>query len=152
MESMKNRYFLGIDPGSHKVGLAIVDSQKKMVYKNIINPVNIVDTINSIIEEYDIEDIGIGNTGNCKKLISYLNLIKVYRANQKKKLNIHIVDERNSTLEARKIFVQKEKNPLKKLFTYVCSIFLPLDDYAAFVIACRLVSKLENVSRQKQNL
>lgn len=149
---MNNKYFLGIDPGSHKIGIAVVDSQKRVVYKNIVNSVNIVDVLNSIVEEYDIEDIAIGNSGNCKKFISYLNLIKIYRANQRKKLNIHVIDERNSTIEARKIFVQKEKNLLKRFWTYICSMFIPLDDYAAFVIACRLISQQDNANKQKQNL
>ncbi|MEM3393549.1 MAG: Holliday junction resolvase RuvX, partial [Candidatus Methanomethylicia archaeon] len=143
---------LGIDPGSHKIGIAVIDNQKTLVYKSIVKINNFIDIIQGIIEEYEIEDIALGNGNNFKKLISYINLIKIYRINQRKKLNIYIIDEKNSTIEARKIFLQQEKSFVKKIINYIYSLFLPLDDYSAFVIACRLFSKYNITDTEKQNL
>ncbi len=149
---MKKKYFLGIDPGNYKIGIAVVDQNKQLVYKNILKNINILDPLYSIIEEYDIEEVAIGNGGNYKKIMGIVNVIKIARNNQKKRLEIYVVDEKNSSIEARKIFVDKEKNIFKKIISYFQSIFIPLDDYSAFVIICRFLSSKGFVKKQTKSI
>ncbi|MCS7165006.1 MAG: Holliday junction resolvase RuvX [Candidatus Calescibacterium sp.] len=146
------KYYLGIDPGTHKVGIAIANHNKQMVYKTIVKFSSILDTIQSLVEEYDIEDIILGNGSNYKKVLGMINIIKIARVNQKKKLNIHIVDEKNSSIEARKIFISKEKSIIGKIICYLRSLFIDIDDYSAFVLVCRFISNKGNIKKQIYNL
>lgn len=147
-----SKYYLGIDPGTHKVGIAIVDQNKHLVYKAILRLSSMLDTLQWFIEEYDIEDIILGNGNSYRKILGMINIIKIARLNQKKKLNIHIVDERNSSIEARKIFVSKEKNIIRRIICYFKSLFIDIDDYAAFVLVCRFISSAGYIKKQIHNL
>jgi len=134
------KYFLGIDPGSNKFGIAIVTENKELVYKNIIKEDDCINVLKSLIEEYDIEDVVVGNGSGSKKLINFLKIIRLSRLSYKKNLNVFWVNERNTTIEAIRLFIGSETNLFKKIFNFIKSIFLPLDDYAAYVIVCRYLS------------
>ncbi|MCS6955314.1 MAG: Holliday junction resolvase RuvX [Candidatus Calescibacterium sp.] len=152
MYKISKKYYLGIDPGTSKLGLAVVNDNKEIIYKSIVRINTVLDILQWIIEEYDIEDVIVGNGSNHRRIVGMINVIRIARNNQKKRLNIHIVDERNSSLEARKIFVDKEKRFLKKMFCYIRSLFMDLDDYSAFVLVCRFISNSGYIKRQIQNL
>ncbi len=149
---LAKKYFLGIDPGYKKCGIAVVNFQKEIVYKNIIKTLNIFDILLTITEEYEIEEVAVGNGTNYKKIINYLNAIKSIRENQKKKMNIYLIDEKNSTIEARKMFLKKEKSLIKKIINFFKSLFIPLDDLAALVIVSRLIDNYKELNYKKQNL
>ncbi|MEN3014743.1 MAG: Holliday junction resolvase RuvX [bacterium] len=149
---MKKRYFIGIDPGYKKVGIALVDQDKQIVYKSISKSSYFLDILHWLVEEYDVEDIIVGNGGNYRTIIGALNILKFSRNSQKRNLNIHKVDESSSSIEARKIFVEKEKNFIGRIICYLKSFFLPLDDYAAYVLVCRFLSNLPEDKRQPKNI
>lgn len=148
---MNKKYFIGVDPGTKKIGIALVDNNKSLVYKTITNLHNFLDILFWIVEEYDVEDIVVGNGINHRKVIGLVNIVKVTMNSKKKKINIHIIDERNSTIDARKIFVQNQKNLISKIICYFKSWFLSLDDYSALVLVHRFLSN-NNFKKQIQNL
>ncbi len=85
---------LGFDPGKDKCGVAIVDQQKP-IYHQVVSSEKVIPTLQQLIQEYAIELIVMGNLTTSKlwqqKLLT--GLIE--------DIPIVLVDENNSTLEAR---------------------------------------------------
>jgi len=138
------RYFLGIDPGSKKIGIAVVTQNKELVYKNIVEIDSSINVLHSLIEEYDIQEVVLGDGGGHKKINNFLKIIKISMLSQKKNLNIFLVNEKNTTIEAMKLFLKNENNLIKKFINFIKAIFFPLDDYAAYVIVCKFLSNYSN--------
>jgi len=132
----KNRYILGIDPGNYKIGLAILDTKKNMIiYKNITKIFHFLDVISTIIDEYEIKKIFLGNGNGYKKILFLLNSL----SNIYKNLSIEVVNEYNTSFKARKLYVQEGKNWLNKLTRFIRSFFIEIDDYSAIIILKRYI-------------
>ncbi|MCX7871477.1 MAG: Holliday junction resolvase RuvX [bacterium] len=132
----KNRYILGIDPGNYKIGLAILDTKKNMIiYKNITKIFHFLDVISTIIDEYEIKKIVLGNGNGYKKILFLLNSL----SNIYKNLSIEVVNEYNTSFKARKLYVQEGKNWLNKLTRFIRSFFIEIDDYSAIIILKRYI-------------
>jgi RNase H-fold protein (predicted Holliday junction resolvase) len=86
---------LGFDPGRDKCGLAVSDGNKKILYHEVVLSQNAIATIEKLHEEFSLELLVMGNQTTAKswrqELEEHLN----------KTIPIVMVDERNSSLEAR---------------------------------------------------
>jgi RNase H-fold protein (predicted Holliday junction resolvase) len=123
---------LSIDPGKDKTGLAVIDSSKVILERKVIPSLNIASEVTDIYYRHEIGLVVIGNGGPARmteKKISNLNI----------KCGIIFVNEKGSTLEARKLFWKDNKKVW--FLRWVPSSFLlppkPYDDYAAAVIGLR---------------
>jgi RNase H-fold protein (predicted Holliday junction resolvase) len=141
----KNRYILGIDPGNYKIGIAILDTKNNtIIYKNIIKIFNFLDVIQTMINEYEIIKIVLGNGTGYKKILFLINSLNSLQ-NFSKNFSVEIISEHNTTFQARKLYVNEAKNWLTKLIRFIKSFFIDIDDYSAIVILQKYLVNLNKI-------
>ncbi len=141
----KNRYILGIDPGNYKIGIAILDTKNNtIIYKNITKIFNFLDVIQTMINEYEIIKIVLGNGTGYKKVLFLINSLNSLQ-NFSKNLSVEIISEHNTTFQARKLYINEAKNWLAKLIRFIKSFFIDIDDYSAIVILQKYLANLNKI-------
>jgi RNase H-fold protein (predicted Holliday junction resolvase) len=141
----KNRYILGIDPGNYKIGIAILDTRNNtIIYKNITKIFNFLDVIQTMINEYEIIKIVLGNGTGYKKVLFLINSLNSLQ-NFSKNLSVEIISEHNTTFQARKLYINEAKNWLAKLIRFIKSFFIDIDDYSAIVILQKYLANLNKI-------
>ncbi|MGD1856686.1 MAG: resolvase [Leptolyngbyaceae cyanobacterium] len=131
---------LGFDPGRYKCGLAIVGLDRSLCHHEIVLAENVVDRIEALRQTYPISLIVMGDqTGS--------TLWKQELMRLKEGPNVILVDERNSSLEARdrywEMFPPTGINRL--LPQSLRSIPRPIDDIVAILLIERYLNKLTEV-------
>ncbi|AFY77722.1 MAG: pre-16S rRNA-processing nuclease YqgF [Hydrococcus sp. C42_A2020_068] len=86
---------LGFDPGRDKCGVAIVGLDRQLFYHQVVSAAVAIDTIKSLCQQFAIERLVIGNQTTAKQWRQQL------KENLPSSVLIKMVDERNSSLEAR---------------------------------------------------
>ena len=124
-----NEVFLAVDPGKFKCGIAVGTRESVIIHK-VIPSVQLKSESMAIIDEYSISHILIGNATLSK---SAGDVLKQFG------LPITFVDEKNTSLEARKLYFKS--NPPRGFYRFI-PISLqappcPIDDYAAIIIMNR---------------
>lgn len=124
---------IAIDPGKSKAGIAVYKSKVGPLYLNIVENTGIIPKLKEYIKEYPSAQIILGDGTFGKETAKTLKIAK---------LEFVFVDEKNSTLEARKRYFQI--NPPKGLWAFMPKGLLftnrPLDDYAALVLAEKYIT------------
>lgn len=124
---------LGFDPGRDKCGLALVSSDKQILYNQVINSEDSIEIINDLSNKYKPFKLVMGNQTTSKqwkrRLIDNLNL----------PIEIILVDEKNSTVEARqKYWEMYPAQGLTKLIPRSLRIPpRPVDDIVALILIDR---------------
>ncbi len=119
---------LSIDPGLDKCGIAVV-SHEQVYTKEIIQVSALIDSVSDIMGIYDISKVIVGNGTGSNNIINQL----------KKRLSIPIitVDESNTTLRARELYIKE--NPPRGIYRFIPKGLIapkkPYDDYTAVIIA-----------------
>lgn len=132
--SYNSEYTLGIDYGSRKIGLAIVDINCVVVAIVTVNIDNIKKTLEEWRNRYKPVNTVAGKT---KPAQQFLPLVLGFEPIW--------VDEQNSTIEARALFYKIR--PKQSLIKYIRELILyllgayHLDGWAAAVIALRYLNK-----------
>lgn len=129
-----NKFYLGIDPGRSKTGLALVDEAGKILSLRIAESQNIHNEIVDFLKDNCPAQIVLGNGTNS---------VIIGEAAQKALSNVAVVvvEEAHSTEEARSLY-WKENPPqgLKKLVPLGLLVPpVPLDAYAAVVLVRRFL-------------
>jgi RNase H-fold protein (predicted Holliday junction resolvase) len=128
---------LGFDPGRDKCGLALVNNDNKILYNKVINSEDSIEIINDLINKYKPFKLVMGNQTTSKQwkkqLIDNLNL----------SIEIILVDEKNSTVEARqKYWEMYPPQGLTKLIPKGLRIPpRPVDDIVALILIDRYLDK-----------
>ena len=121
---------IAIDPGTKKCGYAVVDSNLSVLQREVITTGKIVETITDSLNIYKIDKIILGNGTNYKNIEESLK-------NHFSKLKIVLIEEKFSTLEARKKYF--EAHPPQGLSKLIpVSLRVPpcyYDDFVAFLLA-----------------
>jgi RNase H-fold protein (predicted Holliday junction resolvase) len=86
---------LGFDPGRDKCGLAIMDAQEKVYYHQVVSSTEAIATIKELCQQFSLELVVMGNQTTAKSWRQQLEAIL------DKTIPLVMVDERNSSLEAR---------------------------------------------------
>jgi len=138
---IKTEIILAIDPGTKKCGYALVDSNLTLLSKNIIYFENLSKKLEELFCDYRIGKVILGDGTNYKKVESAIR--------QKfPRLTIKLVDERFSTLKARKRYF--EMNPPRGIFKLIpVSLRIPprdYDDIVALLLAENYFESLEDTS------
>ncbi|PIS28090.1 resolvase [Candidatus Saganbacteria bacterium CG08_land_8_20_14_0_20_45_16] len=124
---------LAIDPGKDKCGLAVLTLEKKVIERQIVKRSEIITTTLAYLHKYQIITVVIGASSNGKKLAQEF---------ADNKIKCILLDEKNSTLEARKLYWQE--NPPQGLWKFIpTSLRVPpvaVDDYAAVIIGERYLT------------
>jgi len=137
---------LAIDPGSNKCGISIISVPDKVpLIRKIIKVEKLKDAFTVFFTKFSIDSIVIGNgtySATIKKLIiETMNDISEIKI----KPEIHLVDEKNTTLEANALY--KKENPLPFPLCLIpdtlIPVNVPVDHYAAFVIGLRFLDKIK---------
>ena len=121
---------IAIDPGTKKCGYAVVDSNLSVLQREVIFTEKIAKTIKDSLNIYKINKIILGNGTNYKKIEERLK-------NNFPQLKIILIEEKFSTLEARKKYF--ETHPPRGIFKFIpLSLRVPpsyYDDFAAVLLA-----------------
>ena len=130
---------LGVDPGSAKTGLAIVNQNREIFWRQIIAPEQLGIHLNAILQTQRLEIIALGDSTASQR--AKIQIEAVLRS-QNSPAALQIVDEYGSTLEARALYWHaKPPRGWKRLIPL--SLQVPnesIDDFAAAVIALRALN------------
>ena len=133
---MKNKLYLGVDPGRSKTGLALVDAEGKIIRQQIAATATIATAIENFIQNQNPVLIVLGNGTNNASLAAALDQVVP-------QLPRELIDEAHSTEEARALYWQcnppqgwRRLIPLGLLVPPV-----PLDDYAAIILVRRFLEE-----------
>ena len=119
---------IGFDPGKDKCGLAVATDDGQVLYHQVIQSENAIETINNLIDRYHPDQIIMGNQTTSKqwqkKLTEHLSV------------EIILVNEKNSTLEARdKYWQMYPPQGLTKLIPQGLRVpSRPIDDIVAIIL------------------
>lgn len=133
------KYLLALDPGSEKIGTAVLDYQAQEQEKTIVKTEELIDHLKEIFKIYQIEEIIIGNGTGAEKIIKLLK-------NNFESLKIELVEEKFTTEEAQARYLKEKpmSNYEKLLRKFIdWKLKKPLDDYAALIIAEKYLKKLD---------
>ncbi len=121
---------LGIDPGSRKVGVAVLTADGAVPFRAILQPETLVEDLRPLIERYRIDAIAVGGGTRGSEILHQLADFG---------LPCERVDETSTTLHARKLYF--DANPPRGWRRLVPRGMLtpprPIDDFAAELIARR---------------
>ena len=149
------KFILGIDPGRDKTGFAIVNldgglicsgifnsNEREKFFDAILNGNDISEFViegEPLVEGLNIKFLALGNGTQSKDFYNYL------KNKFPNDIKIKLIDEKNTTLEARKLYWKIHKpNLLQRLLPE--SMRVPkriLDDLAAWKIALRALKDVE---------
>jgi RNase H-fold protein (predicted Holliday junction resolvase) len=121
---------LGIDPGTRKVGLAVVDAGGNAL-EIAIEPLDgVADRVRALLGRYGVDAIAIGKGTNALGLAQRMGNLGI---------PIGYVDERETTLKARSLyFADHPPRGWRRLIPLGMQLPpRPVDDYAAVLIARR---------------
>jgi RNase H-fold protein (predicted Holliday junction resolvase) len=121
---------LGIDPGTRKVGLAVVDAGGKAIEIAIEPLEEVALRVGALLARYTVDAIAVGKGTNASVLGERLSGMGV---------PIGYVDERETTLKARSLyFADHPPRGWRRLIPLGMQLPpRPVDDYAAVLIARR---------------
>ena len=129
-----NKFYLGIDPGRSKTGLALVDGKGEIVSLRIAESQNIDNEIFEFIKENCPAQIVLGNGTNSRNICEAVQKVLP-------NISVNVVEEAHSTEEARTLYW--EENPpkgWKKLVPIGMLVPpIPLDAYAAVILVRRFL-------------
>lgn len=123
---------IAIDPGREKCGVVVVDADGKILARCIVAPGKIVEKVAEFLERYSAQVFVLGDATASKVVQDALTVAFPL-------LQIVVVPEKNSTLEAREIY-WRENPPRgwRKLVPLSLQVPPePIDDFAAVVLARR---------------
>jgi RNase H-fold protein (predicted Holliday junction resolvase) len=132
---------LGFDPGRDKCGLAVMGSDRRVDFHQVVSSEEAIATMEQLSQQFAIDLIVIGN----------LTTAKTWKQELEKNLSISIpiamVDERNSTLEARDRYWQMyPPQGLSKLIPQSLKVPpRPLDDIVAILLIERYLGTREKI-------
>ncbi len=130
---------LGVDPGSRKVGVAVLAESGEVAFRAILRPGGLLDEIRPLVERFGVEAIAVGGGTRGTETLDRLGELG---------LPCERVDETSTTLDARKLYF--EAYPPSGWRRFIPRGMLtpprPIDDFAAELIARRFAEKLRERS------
>lgn len=134
MVSSPKAAVLGVDPGRQKVGLAVIDDQGEILWRAIVPVVELGTAIREALDKYSPPVMALGGStasGGAKTILAGVGA----------KVDIRVVDEKNSTLEARALYWEAHPPAgWRRLIPRSLQVPPePVDDFAAAVVARRLL-------------
>ncbi|RYX85013.1 Holliday junction resolvase RuvX [bacterium] len=133
---------LGIDPGRDKTGVAVVASDGHICFRTIVETGKVNEAIEPLIRQWMITRIALGDSTSSRAARGEIENLIAKRSWEN--VRIELVDEKNSTLEARTLYFQEyPPRGLRKLLPISSQVPpMPVDDFAAVIVARRLLAKV----------
>ena len=130
-----NQTIISIDPGREKCGIAVVDKQMGVLYKDIIETQSLSSTIEECLTKYQTSTVIMGNGTSSKQAQRSLKKIII----NGQPINAILVDEYRTTDEGRRRYWLE--NPPQRLWRFIPVTMRtppqPVDDYVAIILAER---------------
>ncbi len=139
MSQKTSSMILGFDPGRDKCGVAITDEDSKLYYHEVVASSQAILTINNLVQQFTVNLLVMGNQTTSKQWKKRLENELLLS------LPIVMIDERNSTLEARdrywemyppqglmRLIPQGMRNPPR-----------PIDDIVAILLIERYLDSIQ---------
>lgn len=140
MSELTSGLVLGIDPGRVKAGLALVDANGAVVWRAIVPANELRARLETVFAENEVRRIALGDSTASAETRALLDGILAAKALD---LRVEMVDERESTLQARAVYF--EHHPPRGWRRLVPLSLQnppePIDDFAAVVLTRRLSSR-----------
>ncbi|TDO95112.1 RNase H-fold protein (predicted Holliday junction resolvase) [Halanaerobium saccharolyticum] len=130
---------LALDPGSDKVGTAVLNYEKEEKEKTIVKKEELLDHLEEIFSHYQIKEVVIGSGTGAEAVKEMIS--RTYSD-----LKITLVAEEYTTEEAQARYLeQKPMSNYEKLLRKIVSwkIKKPLDDYAALIIGEKYLETID---------
>ena len=133
---------LGFDPGKDKCGLAVMALDRQLYYHQVVPAKEAIATIETLRQQFPISLLVMGNQTTAKQWKKQLH------QELAEALNIILVDERYSTLEARDRYWQMypPKGLTKLLPQGMRQPPRPIDDIVAILLIERYLNRLTQFS------
>lgn len=131
---------IGFDPGRDKCGLAVATDDDQILYHQVVPSEKAIATILNLIERYHPDKIIMGNQTTSKQWQKKLT--------ENMSIDITLVNEKNSTLEARdKYWQMYPPQGFKKLIPQGLRVPpCPIDDIVAIILIERYLLNSKNTS------
>lgn len=128
---------LGFDPGRDKCGVAVMSKERQIHYHQVVTAAEAIATIKSLCQQFPLELLVMGNQTTAKQWRQQIE------TNLATSLPIVMVDERNSSLEARDRYWQMyPPQGLARLIPQGMRLPpRPLDDIAAILLIERYLHR-----------
>ncbi|MBD2251281.1 pre-16S rRNA-processing nuclease YqgF [Nostoc parmelioides] len=129
---------LGFDPGKDKCGLAVMGLDRQLYYHQVVASADAIAIINTLRQQFPISMLVMGNQTTAKRWKQKL------QQELAEALNIVLVDERYSTLEARDRYWQMypPQGLIKLLPHGMRQPPRPIDDIVAILLIERYLNRL----------
>lgn len=127
---------LGIDPGTQKAGFAVVEATGLQPLELGVVPLDeLVSRVSSVLQSYRVEHIALGRGTHAQPVSKML---------QSFGLNVHLIDEHETTLRARRLYFHDHPpRGWRRLVPLGMQVPpRPIDDYAAVLIARRFIAEI----------
>lgn len=126
---------LGIDPGTRKVGFALIDGTDSPAIERGIEPLEtLVERIHGLVAAHPIDAVALGSGTNVSLLARMLEPLGV---------PVHVIDETDTTYRARALYFSEHPPRGWRRFLPLGLQVPPgpIDDYAAMLIARRYLAQ-----------
>lgn len=130
---------LGIDPGRLKTGVAVVSSHVEILWRAIIAPDLLEERLPELLSHWEISVVALGDSTASENARA-----QIERVIAGTNIELRIVDESGSTLEARPLYwADHPRAGWRRLVPLsLQEPPEPIDDYAAVVVARRSLSAI----------
>jgi RNase H-fold protein (predicted Holliday junction resolvase) len=137
---VKEKVVLAIDPGTAKLGMAVVtrksDGQLMLVWREIVQRENLVSTFEAVLPAHPIDLVIVGSGTQSKEIVTEVRRLAPSIA-------VLVVDERDTTMQARERYW--EHNPRRgwrRLWPATLQVPpAPVDDFVALILAERVLNQ-----------
>ncbi|WP_018248144.1 RuvC family protein [Orenia marismortui] len=121
---------IGIDPGKDKCGIAVVDSDLNIIFKEVIATNQLLSKLKVLKDKYQAKEVVLGDGTKSQEVESDLH--QLFK-------EVNVVNEAYSTLEARKYYWKDNppKGWRRLIPTSMQTPLEPVDDYVAVILIFR---------------
>jgi RNase H-fold protein (predicted Holliday junction resolvase) len=130
-----SRAVLGIDPGTRKVGFALIEDDESPALARGIEPIDtLLVRLRLLVTEHPITAVALGSGTNATQVAQMLVPLGV---------PVHVIDETDTTYRARALyFSEHPPRGWRRLLPLGLQVPPgPIDDYAAMLIARRYLAR-----------
>lgn len=131
-----SEYYLGIDPGSSKTGLAVMDNSGEIAFLQVVQTVKLAENLLACRERWQPLEAVIGNGTNSGRVSDVVRKVLP-------DLPLKVIEEAHSTEDARKLYWQiNPPQGWRKIVPLGLLVPVePLDAYAAAVLLKRFLNR-----------
>lgn len=129
---------LAIDPGTNKCGLAVLSAEREVLYQAIVPLAELAETVVTLRQRFRVRHLGIGNRTGVRQVEEILTAVEP-------DIELcRVSEDMTSLLARRRYWIDHPARGLQRLIPLGLRFPpRPIDDYAAVILAERLLVKKE---------